>query len=128
MWYYRQSTGELQRTITDGNCLTVEHVGFGYSGNGDGKNCCAWESVHNHGPIPQGIYTISPAFTHIAKGVLSMNLIPAKQTNTFGRSGFMIHGDSREDPGNASHGCIVLNRPLRQQLANSNDRVLTVVA
>src|ERR1035438_5538324 len=35
-------------------------------------------------------------------------LTPESGTNTFGREGFLIHGDSVQNPGTASHGCIIL--------------------
>ena len=46
--------------------------------------------------------------------------------DALGRSGFFIHGDSIK--GGASHGCIVLPRPVRLFIANSGDQDLTVVS
>jgi hypothetical protein len=42
-----------------------------------------------------------------------------------GRSGFLIHGDNlRHD---ASTGCIILSRDIREQISRSGDNVLEVV-
>jgi hypothetical protein len=54
-------------------------------------------------------------------------LKPAASTNTFGRSGFLMHGDSTQSPGSASQGCIIMPRPVREQVWNSGDRDLKVV-
>jgi hypothetical protein len=48
-------------------------------------------------------------------------------TYTYGRDGFMIHGDSIANPGTASEGCIVLRRNERQAIWESNDHVIEVV-
>jgi hypothetical protein len=45
----------------------------------------------------------------------------------FGRSGFLIHGDSIIRPGTASRGCIILAREIREQIAASGDADLEVV-
>ena len=49
-------------------------------------------------------------------GPLSIPLLPAAETSTFGRSAFLIHGDNAA--GDASEGCIVAPRPLRHLLAS----------
>ena len=54
-------------------------------------------------------------------------LTPFKVNNMYGREGFFIHGDSIDNPGNASNGCIVLNRQWRVMIAQSADDVLVVV-
>lgn len=114
MWGYRQRTGEL---LWDG-----ELVGVGYSGlddgdgvlePGEGKNDPEAEALRGVGPIPRGRYRIGPAFTHPTKGKLVMQLIAMPGTDTHGRSGFLIHGDSRLRPGTASLGCIVMPYDVR---------------
>ncbi len=45
----------------------------------------------------------------------------------FGRSGFLIHGDSVSHPGEASEGCIILDRNVRETIANDDDKYLVVV-
>jgi hypothetical protein len=53
-----------------------------------------------------------------------MDLTPHAGTNTFGRSAFMIHGDTISHP--ASRGCIVLRRSIREQINSGIDRELVV--
>jgi hypothetical protein len=125
-WRYEQSTGRLWHL-----------EGTGYSGYdpdptthgepGEGKNDPADEAVRSVGPIPNGHYQISPAFKHPTTGDVTMRLTPAAGTDTHGRSGLLIHGDSRSKPGQGSHGCIVLPRVLRERIAMSGDRDLVVV-
>jgi hypothetical protein len=56
-----------------------------------------------------------------------MRLTPANGTHNYGRSGFLIHGDSIEHPGQASNGCIIERLPVRNQISSSGDRILEVV-
>jgi len=120
-WTYAQETGELQH---DG-----AHVATGYSGAGPGKNNPQMESVPNVGPIPQGDWTIvGPPVNTEQHGPYVLKLEPDDQTNTFGRSGFLMHGDSKESPGSASHGCVILPRAVRERVWESGDRDLEVLA
>lgn len=120
-WTYSQKTGELQQ---DG-----KPVATGYSGAGDGKNNPAMENVHNVGPIPQGHWSIvGPPVNTAEHGPYVLSLKPSADTPTFGRDGFLLHGDSKETPGCASQGCIVMPRAVREQVWKSNDRDLNVVA
>ena len=129
MWTYRQRTGDLLR---DGR-----FVSRGYSGKddgdgipepGEGKNDPSKQSERGVGPIPVGTYVIGQPFTHATAGTLVMRLSPLAGTNTFGRSGFLIHGDSRKMPGSASRGCIVLPHAIRRTIWESMDHQLEVVS
>ena len=120
-WTYAQKTGELQQ---DG-----QHVATGYSGAGDGKNNPDMQSIPNIGPIPQGDWTITgPPVNTAEHGPYVLRLAPKEETDTFGRSGFLMHGDSRNAPGTASHGCVILPRPVREQIWQSGDQELEVVS
>jgi hypothetical protein len=120
VWTYRQKTGELLR---DGTPLCV----LGYSGRDEGKNCPAMQDRHDLGPIPQGRWKIAELILETAThGPYVLRLIPAAETVTFGRSGFLIHGDSRSHPGTASRGCIILPRSARELVWMSGDHDLTV--
>jgi hypothetical protein len=57
--------------------------------------------------------------------VLPLN--PDPENDMHGRGGFLIPGDSKSDPGNASKGCIILPRKYREQIWESGDRTLVVV-
>jgi hypothetical protein len=120
-WTYAQKTGELQQDGKD--------VATGYSGFEDGKNNPAMEAVPNRGPIPRGEWIIAgPPINTAGHGPYALRLEPSAETPTFGRSGFLMHGDSKESPGCASHGCIVMPHGVREQVWNSGDRKLEVVA
>lgn len=119
MWIYNQSNGTFSR---DG-----ELTGEGYSGFGAGKNNPALQDQRDVGPIPQGIYEIGPPHDTTTHGPHVMSLTPADGTDTFGRGGFLIHGDSKEHPGAASHGCIILPPDLRSKISASGDSQLQVV-
>ena len=120
-WTYAQKSGDLQQ---DG-----KFVGTGYSGAGDGKNNPDMENVPNLGPIPRGDWTIAgPPANSKDHGPFVLKLYPSAETETHGRRGFLLHGDSKEHPGTASHGCVILPRAVREEVWNSGDRDLQVVA
>jgi hypothetical protein len=120
-WTFTQNTGDLQRE--------GKHVATGYSGAGAGKNNPKMEAVHNVGPIPHGDWKIAgPPVNTTEHGPYVLTLEPATDTTTFGRTGFLMHGDSIESPGCASHGCVILPRAVREQVWTSGDRDLEVVA
>lgn len=118
-WIYRQDNGSMSHY---GGI-----VGLGYSGIDDGLDNPAEQSVPNTGPIPVGVYDIGEAFSHPICGPVSMRLTPQEGTDTFGRGGFLIHGDNQAMNHTASHGCIILPRLIREAMAASEDKVLTVV-
>jgi len=120
MWTYTSFNGNLSH---DGN-----FVGFGYSGNTTGLDNPDEENVAMVGPIPRGDWTIGAFFDDIGgKGPVVAHLTANDGTNTFGRSGFMIHGDNASLNHTASEGCIILGRPYRQQISDSGDTDLQVV-
>jgi hypothetical protein len=117
-WEYSQHTGEMK--------LNGQFVGKGYSGFGPGKDKPEMEALSNIGPIPRGIYTIGAARQHPSKGPVVMSLTPVAH-NAQGRTHFLIHGESRRHPGQASQGCIILGLPYRQRVSISGDKTLMVV-
>jgi hypothetical protein len=121
MWSYKISIGQMSKN-------GVPRPEVCYSGNGDGKNNPAMCDVPNVGPIPPGKYSYGCAFEDPKHGPLVMRLTPLPGTNEFGRSGFLIHGDSIEHPGQASEGCIVAPHSLRLPMNASQDRILEVTA
>ena len=122
MWTYSQHSGKLM--APDGS-----FVGIGYSGHGAGVNNPEMEAVRDVGPIPQGLYAIGVAYSDSEKGPCVMPLTPDGSTDTFGRSGFLIHGDEVGEVGKqlASEGCIILNHALREEIAASGDNSLEVI-
>lgn len=128
MWTYEQASGKFSQ---DGVYLVTGYSGWDDGDNisepGEGKNNPDMQAVKNIGPIPVGQYTIGPAYDTATHGPIVMRLTPKQGTETFGRSGFLIHGDSLRAPGTASHGCIILPRKIREQVASSGDTDLEVV-
>ena len=123
MWTYHQRSGEMY--AADGTLLAI-----GYSGHEDGKNDPDKQAEHSIGPIPRGQWSmasLSPP-EDVAHGGHYIRLEPKQGTETFGRAGFLIHGDSRSLPGTASLGCIIVPLNKRLQMWNSGDHDLTVEA
>jgi hypothetical protein len=120
MWTYAQKSGNL---LQNGRL-----VGTGYSGGGEGKNDPTMQSMEDVGPIPQGNWTISgPPKDTPEHGPFVLTLTADSGTNTFGRDGFLMHGDSVAAPGTASKGCIIMPRAVREQVWSSGDLQLEVV-
>lgn len=116
---YAQSTG----------CFSVfgdaglDPIGIGFAGREDHRNDPEGQIVRGVGPIPRGNYRLGlmahPRFTAPAYKVT-----PEALTQTFGRSGFWVHG------GTESHGCIILGRRERNRirdLLGSEIGYLTVI-
>ena len=117
MWSYRIGTG-----IMSENGKPRPEVC--YSGFDEHKNDPSAIRIPNVGPVPPGKYRIGPARDGGHLGPLVMNLDPLPGTDTFGRSLFRIHGDNAQH--NASHGCIIAARSLREAINKSQDRILQV--
>lgn len=119
MWIYYQATGNLLH-----NFAFQEK---GYSGRGKSKDSPVAQSIRFEGPIPRGIYTINNPIDSSLTGPYSIPLSPSGYNEMFGRSAFLIHGDSEEHPGDASDGCIVMSRPTRELIIQSQEKLLAVV-
>lgn len=119
MWTYNSANGNLSHN----GAL----VGTGYSGAGEGLNNPSMSDVHDVGPIPAGYWRIGSFFDDPGgKGPIVCHLNPAEDTDAHGRGGFMIHGDNSEADHTASEGCMILARPLREQIRDSGDSELLV--
>lgn len=121
MWTYEQLTGKIYQN--GGVSLAT-----GYSGFRQGKNNPAMQDVPDVGPIPEGEWAISAPQDSPTHGPYAMHLTPMLDTNTRGRSAFLIHGDSVVHPGEASMGCIILPKFARQRIWESGDHVLNVIS
>jgi hypothetical protein len=121
MWTYEIITGRLYDN--DG-----ELVGVGYSGAPSQKNNPDAQSMKNEGPIPVGKYTIGSPVNSVTHGPFVLSLTPDENNLMWGRSAFLLHGDSKVDPGNASEGCIIQSRDVRETVWASGDHELQVVA
>jgi hypothetical protein len=121
MLTYNISTGELR----DENGLIV---GEGYSGKGNCKDDATACELHNLGPIPPGIYSMGEPEDTVTHGPFVIPLTPSPENTMYGRSGFLMHGDSIIAPGTASDGCIIMSRTTRERAAQEGDHLLKVVA
>ena len=125
---YEQSTGLFAIFEFDdgGNerCLGEYR---GYAGRGLHKNNPASDHVRNLGPLPRGFYRVGDCFDHSRLGVLAYRLEPFAVNEMHGRSGFLIHGDSRLAPGDASRGCIILHRAGREAILRFQVKQIEVV-
>jgi hypothetical protein len=127
MWIYHSDTGVLEH---NGQTIARGYSGHAPNGRGvppDGINNPGLESDPDVGPIPRGQYEICAFFDDPEKGPIVAHLTPLPETNTFNRSGFMIHGDNYEGNESASLGCIILTHPTRALIAGSGDVSLTVL-
>src|SRR5262249_4564155 len=114
---YRQSSGKLT--------LDGKDVGSGYSGKGKGKNNPEKETEKNVGPIPKGNYKIGKPKEW--KGTPNVFDLTPDGHNAHGRTQFLIHGDSKQNPGNASEGWIILSPDVAKRIAQSGLTRLRVV-
>lgn len=125
MLRYEQTTGKL--FDREGHLL-----GVGYSGLNEGKNNPAMQDHPTLGPIPRGKWYLGPLVDSLKTGKYIMHLTPAPDTITFGRTDFEMHGDSLENPSQASHGCIIQPRVARLAahalaVSNYDDSIVEVV-
>lgn len=121
-WVYEQKTGLLRRDDA------IDIVGKGYSGHTQGKNNPALEAVPDVGPIPRGTYTIGPPYDSEHTGPYTLSLTPAPSNQMYGRSELKMHGDSKDHPGEASHGCVIMPHDVRARVWNSGDHQIEVVS
>jgi uncharacterized protein RhaS with RHS repeats len=98
VWSYSQSSGVMNGPNGE--------VYQGYSGsNPDGINKPSMQSVSDVGPIPAGYYWIGTMNNVITK--VSIELIPLRGTNMYGRFGMRIHGGNKTRT--ASKGCPIID-------------------
>ncbi|MDR1242308.1 MAG: DUF2778 domain-containing protein [Deltaproteobacteria bacterium] len=117
-WTYNQRSGQLRDP--QGRLCSGE----GYSGAGPYKNLPEAERLRGAGPIPAGLYKIGAATG--TRGPLTLPLLPLGH-DAAGRTNLRIHGDSAKRPGEASTGCIILARAMREAICNSKSTELLVV-
>ena len=125
MWIWRVREGRMYQTMPDGS---EQARWSGYSGAPGAINDPAKQDRHSLGPIPIGVYVIGKEReTTENHGPVVLPLSAMAGSETFGRNGFLVHGDSIQSPGQASHGCIILARAAREEMASSTDRLLVVL-
>ncbi|SDE71964.1 Protein of unknown function [Bradyrhizobium brasilense] len=120
---YEQATGRM--SVRNGGSYDLLGTGYSGSKSGGGYNDPSKQCVKMVGPIPRGQYKVGPPGP--GPSPYSLRLTPAPGTDTCGRSGFLIHGDSISHPGNASEGCIILSRSEREAIVKTGLTTLVVV-
>jgi hypothetical protein len=130
VWTFEIATGRLFDAT--GTCVWGAYAGYddgdGVPEPGEGKNDPTKQAERGIGPIPEGLWMFSAPFFHRTAGPYTLRLFPKGGTKTYGRSGFLIHGDSKGRPGAASKGCIVTSRETRMALWESGDHEIMVVS
>lgn len=128
---FSQSAG----TITDDQGTVLTHLAF--AGNDSrpdvnpnhihGFNNPGAQNVRCIGPLPQGVYRCGAWGTYPKVGQIAC---PLTQTSgeTFGRSGFFIHGPGALDPLNSSEGCIVVPHDDRIKVMGAKPSTIAVTA
>lgn len=111
---YQISTGDI--TGSDG-----VQIGAGYSGQPECKNDPTKCDQHEQGPIPPGKYAVGEPEDTETHGPFVLPLTPYPENQMYGRSGFLIHGDSVKHPGTASKGCIIAPRAVRETINHLGD-------
>jgi hypothetical protein len=107
-------------------------VWTGYAGgncgkNPEGKNNPAMVNVRSIGPLPPGWYTFGELVLQSHLGPYAIPLIPDASNEMFGRSDFYCHGDTTPS-GNASEGCVIMPRFVRETMYTGAIRRIQVTA
>lgn len=113
---FNQRTGDFNVIFADTDTPLRMRVflASGYAGTKHGRNNPDAQCEKAVGPIPRGRWVLARPRDHAQLGQYAIGLTPDLATETCGRSGFYIHGDSAKRPGDASRGCIVLHRTARE--------------
>jgi len=122
-WTFESDTGKLYRP--DGSFFAKGYAGGNEGKNPEGINNPLMQSVWNVGPLPIGLYTFGEVVMESKLGPFAIPLIPDKENEMFGRGHFYMHGDTAI-PGHASEGCIIMPRPVREEVYSSTDRTIQV--
>ena len=124
MWTFEIAAGKFYNPA--GEFVSKVYAGGDCGKHPEGRNNPDMCSVHNIGPLPEGLYTRGEAVEHSQLGAFAIPLNPDPTNEMYGRRGFYFHGDT-EIPGNASDGCIVGPRQVRNDFYASADRQIRVV-
>jgi hypothetical protein len=112
MLAYSQTTGLW--TLDSGSTLAIAPCLAGNNELGRNMNNPASQCIHNHGPLPRGVYTRSRLAFQPAVHSQGCALTPDPTNDMCGRSGFFLHLRNPEhispDGTNASSdGCVTFN-------------------
>lgn len=99
----------------------IGFIGFGYSGHEANLNDIHKQNLEGIGPLPSGRYIIDLVYDDVKRGSYTCRLKPDLLNNMYGRSGFLIHGDTMAQAHAASDGCIIAPRWVRMLFAVSDE-------
>lgn len=124
-WTFFQKSGALFNN--DMMTVAIGYAGGNEGKNPEGKNNPDMQDVACVGPLPEGTYTIIDMVPQSHLGPFALRLEPDNDNEMFGRGDFYIHGDRIKSPGDASEGCMIFPRAVRELIWNSTDHVVNVV-
>ena len=124
-WTFEITTGKFYDP--SGKVVSVGYAGGDCGKHPEGRNNAAMCSVHDIGPLPEGLYTMGEPVGHSQLGPFAIPLTPDPANEMYGRRGFYLHGDKIGAPGAASDGCIVQPRETREAAHASPDQQIRVV-
>lgn len=123
-WKFNIKTGDM--FDPSGKKVWTGYAGGNEGKNPEGKNNPLMVSVKCIGPLPPGWYTFGTVVLQSHLGPYAIPLIPDKQNIMFGRGDFYCHGDTTPS-GNASEGCIIMPRFVRNAMYTGTSRRIQVV-
>ena len=92
MWIFEISTGKF---FAPGPVLKSKGYAGGNCGkNPEGINNADMQSVHDIGPLPEGLYTRGKLVPQSHLGRDAIALIPDPSNEMHGRGDFYLHGDT----------------------------------
>ena len=120
-WKFEQSTGKM--FDPSGKLTATGYAGGNCGKNPEGKNKPEMQGVKSVGPLPQGTYTMRTPVDHTHLGPFAIPLVPDASNNMLGRGDFYVHGDTTPS-GNASKGCVIMPRFVRNAMWASGETLL----
>ena len=120
---YEQATGNLYSE--DGVIAATGYAGGNCGKNPEGKNNPSMQADQCIGPLPQGVYSLGTPVEGTHLGAYAVPLIPDPSNNMLGRGRFYLHGDTTPS-GNASEGCIIMPRAVREEVVKSGDTITVI--
>jgi hypothetical protein len=125
MWKYEQKTGKLFDPA--GKLVATGYAGGNCGKNPEGKNNPLMQAIKSIGPIVCGVYRFGNPVLQSHLGPFAIPLFADRTNKMFGRGDFYCHGDTTPS-GNASQGCIIVPRVIREMMWKSLDHDLEVVS
>ena len=122
-YMFNQSTGEL--TDPSGAVVATGYAGGNCGKNPEGRNNPDMQAVKCIGPLPEGWYDLGEPVAQSHLGPFAIPLIPDPANDMLGRGDFYLHGDTTPS-GNASEGCIIMPRNIREAVKASGERLQVV--